>query len=70
MVPVGEHRAAAAHHTVELLCGGYGEALHRAREAVAVEGLDQHVDVIVLDGKVGDPSLESADDLQERTAEA
>jgi hypothetical protein len=70
VVAVGEDGAgAAAHHAVEALGHADAHALKGAAEGTRVHRLDEHVDVVVLDGKVGQPRIELAGGHPERAFE-
>jgi len=70
MVSVGEHGTVTSHHLVQPSGGRDGEALHGAPERTAVLGLDEHMDVVVLDREMGDARVEPSEDLEERLLNA
>ena len=58
VVAIAPHTpAAAAERGVEEAIGAHGEALHAARERIAVVGLDDEMQVIVLDGELDDAKV-------------
>src|SRR5262245_57306887 len=67
MVAVAEDRAAlASHDLVQPLRGADAERLHHPRERRDVGGLDEHVDVVALDGEMGETRVAPLQALVER----
>jgi hypothetical protein len=54
VIPIRDHAAARAQKTIEVPCEPHAQSLHPCRQAPAIVGLDEHVEVIGLNAEVHD----------------
>jgi hypothetical protein len=67
VIAIREHGAVTAvHEPVQALRDPDAQRLHRAGEGAGVVGLDDQVNVVVLNRELGDPGVDARGHLEER----